>query len=188
MQQLGSGLSAAKRHEDALSVKEADLSMRRRLGDSEEGILVARSNLAVTYTSIGRFEEALRTERDVYSGRMKLNGEEHERTLRVAYNYSSSLISLKRFEEAKSLVRKTLPVARRILGESYGTTLRMRLNYAQWLCDGPGATLEDLREAATTIEEIERTARRVFGGSHPLTVEIERFLHNSRARLAARPV
>ena len=186
MQQLGSGLSAAKRHEDALSVKEADLSMRRRLGDSEEGILVARSNLAVTYTSIGRFEEALRTERDVYSGRMKLNGEEHERTLRVAYNYSSSLISLKRFEEAKSLVRKTLPVARRVLGESNDITLRMRCNYAIALRNDEGATLDDLREAVTTFEDVGRIAQRVLGGAHPLVVQIEGALQIARGALAAR--
>ena len=30
-----------------------------------------------------------------------------------------------------------------------------------------GATLDDLREAVTTLEELERTARRVFGGAHP---------------------
>ena len=35
-----------------------------------------------------------------------------------------------------------------------------------------GATL-DLREAVTTLEDTERTARRVFGGSHPLTAAIE---------------
>ena len=167
-------------------MKEADLSMRRRLGDSEEGILVARSNLAVTYTSIGRFEEALRTERDVYSGRMKLNGEEHERTLRVAYNYSSSLISLKRFEEAKSLVRKTLPVARRILGESYGTTLKLRWTYGQSLYMDDGATLDDLSEAVTTLEDTERTARRVLGGAHPVTTGVGVSLRLARAALRAR--
>ena len=33
----------------------------------------------------------------------------------------------------------------------------------------PGATLDDLREAVTTLEESERIARRVLGGAHPLT-------------------
>ena len=64
----------------------------------------------------------------------------------------------------------------------------MRYTYARALYEDPGAmTPEYLREAVTTIEEIERTARRVFGGSHPLTVEIERFLHKipSTVRRAA---
>ena len=50
-----------------------------------------------------------------------------------------------------------------------------------------GATLDDLREAVTTLEETERTARRVFGGAHPLTTEIERDLqNNARPALRAR--
>ena len=101
---------------------------------------------------LGRLEETLRMRRDAYSGRMKLNGEEHERTLRVAYNYSSSLISLKRFEEAKSLVRKTLPVARRVLGESDALMLKMRWVYAEALYMDDGATLDDFRLAVKALE------------------------------------
>ena len=49
-----------------------------------------------------------------------------------------------------------------------------------------GATLDDLREAVTRLEEIERTARRVLGGAHPLTVDIEGVVQNARAALRAR--
>ena len=45
------------------------------------------------------------------------------------------------------------------------------------------STLNDLREAVTTLEETERTARRVFGGAHPLVVQIERGLQAARAAL-----
>ena len=36
------------------------------------------------------------------------------------------------------------------------------------------------------LEEIEPTARRVLGGAHPLTVDIEGDLRNARAKLNAR--
>ena len=49
----------------------------------------------------------------------------------------------------------------------------------------PSATLDDAREAFTTIEEIYPTARRVLGGAHPLTVDIERDLQAQRAALDA---
>ena len=49
--------------------------------------------------------------------------------------------------------------------------------------ENTGATLDDLREAVTTLEEIERTARRVFGGAHPLTTAIEDALQDARAAL-----
>ena len=124
--------------------------------------------------------------RDIYSGRLKLSGEEHERTLRAASNYAASLARLRQSKEAKSLLRKTIPAARRILGESNQITLHLRCNYALALYEDPAATLDDLREAVTTIEETERTARRVFGGTHPLTVDIEDELRAARAALNAR--
>ena len=49
-----------------------------------------------------------------------------------------------------------------------------------------GATLDNLREAVTTLEETERTARRVFGGAHPTTVGIGGALQDARAALRAR--
>ena len=54
------------------------------------------------------------------------------------------------------------------------------------LCADPAATLDDLREAATMLEEIEPTARRVLGGAHPLTKGIDIALRRTRARAALR--
>ena len=62
----------------------------------------------------------------------------------------------------------------------------MRKVYAKALYDDPAATLDYLREAVTTLEAAERTTRRVLGGSHPLTVDIEGDLRNARAALRAR--
>jgi hypothetical protein len=183
---LGNGLSYAGCHEDALSVYEARLSLMLRVGASVKNLLVLRSNLAISYCRLGCLEQALSTRRDVYSGNLRLHGEEHEETLAAANNYASSLNGLKRFEEAKALLRKTIPVARRVLGESSELTLRMRWVYALTLYDDPGASLDDLREAVTILEETERTARRVLGGSYPLTTGIDRSLREARAALAAR--
>ena len=70
--------------------------------------------------------------------------------------------------------------------ESNDLTLKMRWNYATALYKNPGALLDDLREAMTTLEETERTARRVLGGAHPMTNAIEKSLQNVRAVLRAR--
>ena len=108
------------------------------------------------------------------------------RLITVANNYGESLIALQRFEEARSLLRKTMPIARRVRGDSDDLTMRMKLGYVMTLYRDPGATLDDLREAVTTSEDAERTARRVFGGAHPLTVAIEGSLRDARAVLRAR--
>jgi hypothetical protein len=62
----------------------------------------------------------------------------------------------------------------------------MRSNYAEALYKADSATLDDLREAVTTLEETERTARRVLGGAHPTAEWIAKELHFSRAALCAR--
>ena len=66
------------------------------------------------------------------------------------------------------------------------TTLRMRMNYARALCLNTGATPDDFREAVTTLEDTEPIARRVLGGSHPLSVDIESDLRRARAVLHTR--
>ena len=48
------------------------------------------------------------------------------------------------------------------------------------------ATLDDLREAVNTLEETTRTARRVFGGAHPLAAAIKKELRFARPALSAR--
>ena len=180
---LGNGLSAAAHYDDALPVREAELAMRRRLGDPEENILNTQSNLATTYARHGRMEQALRLREDVYSGTLRLHGDEHRDSLMEANSYAYSLITLKRFAKAKTLLRKTLPVGRRILGDSNETTLRLRWNYADALCQDPGATLDDLREAVMTLEDTARIARRVLGGTHPHTAGIEDALRDARTVL-----
>ena len=186
MSQLGTGLQFVSRHEEALSVMEAGLSMERRLGAAEVQILAVQSNLASTYQMLGRFEQALSLRQGVYFGYLKLKGEEHADTLGEVYNYTDLLNRLSRFEEAKSLLLKTIPVAQRVLGDFDALTLRMKWTYAQSLYMDAGATLDDLSEAVTRLEDTERTARRVLGGAHPIVVGIGISLREARAALAAR--
>ena len=63
---------------------------------------------------------------------------------------------------------------------------RHRWIYAQTLYFNAGATLDDLREAVTTLEDSERIARRVFGGEHPLTTGLTESLGAVRAKLRIR--
>ena len=167
-------------------MEKAQLSTLRRHGASESDILGAQGNLAITYQALGRFEEALQMKWDVYTGYLKLHGEQYGATLIAANNYAWGLVTLERFDEAKSLMRKSIRVARRALGENVETTLRLRWTYAMALYEDPAATLDDLREAVTTLEETARIARRVMGGAHPLTAAIGDKLRYARAILRAR--
>ena len=162
------------------------MAVERRVGASEADILTVQTNLANSYSLLGRDEEALPMRRDVYSGCLKLNGEEHNSSILAANNYAVMLKDLRHFEEAKSLLQKTMPVARRVLGEGHDLTLAMRWIYAGVLYEDASATLDDLREAVTTLEDTTRIAQRVYGASHPYTTGHEESLRKSRAALAAR--
>ena len=105
---------------------------------------------------------------------------------RAVRNYAAGLIVLHRYAEAKSWLRKQIPMASRVMGNSNAGTLIMKKMYAMALYKGPSATFDDLRESVATLEDIERIARRVFGGAHPLTRRIERDLRDARAALHAR--
>ena len=101
-------------------------------------------------------------------------------------NYAGILGGLGRFEETKSLTRKAIPISRRVLGEGHHLTLKMRSIYAVALWRDDGATLDDLREAVSTLEDAGRIGRRVLGGAHPMTARIEDNLQDARAALRAR--
>ena len=119
---------------------------------------------------------------------MEILGDENKHTLQTAYNYAATLKDLHRDDEAKSLLCKYIPVARRVLGESNELTLQMRWGYAEALYRDDGATLDEICEAVTTLEDVERIARRVLGGGHPTTEGIEESLRYARTALVRKTI
>ena len=79
-------------------------------------------------------------------------------------------------------------MAQRVFGESSENTILMRMNYVMALYRDDGATLDDFREAVNTFEDLARIARRVYGGAHPHTTEVEQTLQKVRAALRAREI
>ena len=61
-----------------------------------------------------------------------------------------------------------------------------RWNYAEALFKNDHATLDDLREAVTMLEDAERIARRVLGGAHPNSCLMAGSLREARKTLRAR--
>ena len=70
-----------------------------------------------------------------------------------------------------------------VMVERHGRTLKMRSVYAEALYKDASSTLDDLRESVATLEELNRTARRVLGNAHPLTTAFEGDLRAARAAL-----
>lgn len=70
--------------------------------------------------------------------------------------------------------------------EEHKTTLRIKKIYAEALYKDNSTTLNDLREAVTTLEETVRKSWHVLGGAHPLVGLMEGSLRDARAALNAR--
>ena len=121
--------------------------------------------------------------RDVYSRRLKLNGEEDSETVLTANNYAASLNAAQRFEEAKSLLLKTMPVTRRILGEGNRLTLALRKHYAEALFAPENASRDDQREAVAVLADNAKARRRIFGTNHPATIRALRMQERAKMRL-----
>ena len=75
--------------------------------------------------------------------------------------------------------RRSIPVAMRVLGENHEYTLRLKVIYAQSLFHVNGATVDDLREGVTTLEDTTRIARRVWWRA-PITIWVEGALVHTR--------
>ena len=62
----------------------------------------------------------------------------------------------------------------------------MSRTFAQTLFKDPTSTLDDLREAVTTLEDVIPIARRVLGSTHPTVSAFGSSLRNAQAILRAR--
>ena len=62
----------------------------------------------------------------------------------------------------------------------------MRWLYSNSLYRDTGATLDDLREAVTTLESVAPLWKRIFGPAHPETPKVQGALKEAREALAAR--
>ena len=152
-------------------------------GDSEGNILVAQSNISSSYAELGRHEEALRIERDVYARKIALYGTLHEYTLLSAVNLACSLVEdLEQFDEARAFLQDRIPEAIRVCGKDHDITFKMQRMYAQCLYRNDGASLDDITTAIATLEDLDRRQTRIFGASHPQTGCTRR--HLKRALLA----
>ena len=117
---------------------------------------------------------------------MASRGISNLQTIRAALNLSVSAMNLKRFEEARALAQKIIPVVHRTLGPDHDLTLCIRRNGAEAVYEDPKSTLSDLRRAETTLQDVYRRTRRVFGTSHPETAICEKDVRRLKAILAER--
>ena len=185
MMTLGNGLGQVDAHEERLEVLEALLATDMRLGAPEENVLCVKNNISNCHADLGRKDEALEIQREIYDRKCLLGSEHNESTLVSAANLAVSLHAFHRFAECRSFALERIVDAERVLGAEHNLTVGFRKIYAVALCSNPEATQSDTQLAIETLEGCVRMSRRVMGKTHPRTLEAERLLGRAREQLAA---
>ena len=91
-------------------------------------------------------------------------------TLCGALNLASSLHRTKRHVEARDFIRENLPIVDGELGQDSEFAIKFRLILSQALWQNDDASLGDVKEAGEILEDICPRIRRVFGATHPITL------------------
>lgn len=173
IEQLANGMQedVVSRLEEALALYEVYLdvsqrSLRAGAEVSTENLLAAKSNIAGTYSRLGRVEEAVNMEREIYDDSKALLGPLDLQTLSVAANLMHTMSMLHRFDEVKAFFLG-LEAARQTLGPDNYLVLKLTSAYAHGLYYDPTATRDEQLEAITMFEDIRGRILRVWGRDHP---------------------
>ena len=125
--------------------------------------------------------------REVYSGTLRIQGEDSLEALVETLNLALILQDTGNRPEAKELLRARIPVAERSLGRENYVYFRLRWTYAKSLADADDATFDDLVRAEAILDDTYTRFRRVMGDRHPDTPRIHEILLAMREVLARAP-
>ena len=130
-------------------------------------IVRTQTDIAGCYDTLGQHELAYPIMARAYAKRVAKVGAAEPATLNLAGNLGRTTLKLKKYAEARDLLGGRVPVAIQVLGKEHHVTIRLRWFYCQAIYKDADATLGEVREAVTMLEDVAITSRRVFGAEHP---------------------
>ena len=147
------------------------LDLQTELGPDHPDTLTTRHNLANSYRSAGRIEEAIALEQAVLADRERILGPDHPNTLTTRHNLASSYWSAGRVEEAIALQQAVLADSERILGPDHPNTLTTRHNLASSY-----RSAGRVEEAIALQQAVLADSERILGPEHQRTRASRRVL------------
>ncbi len=143
------------------------------IGDKHLQMLTSREDLANSYWSAGRTQDAITLEERILADAVAILGDKHADTLIYRANLATSYWSAGRTQDAIALEEQVLADCATILGDSHPDTLTARANLATSYLSA-GRT----QDAIALEEQILADCATILGDKHPDTLTI-------RANLAA---
>ena len=146
-------------------LKEAYLVSMKRVGLHSTHSLSVATLLAQLFLYIGRLNEAVELEEQVFNMRTELSGPENPDTLESMSNLASIYLSQGQLEKSKELLLQTLERKKRILGKEHPDTLSSMSKLASIYL--PQGRLEESKELLLQTLD---TKKRILGKEHPDTL------------------
>ncbi|WP_299654217.1 tetratricopeptide repeat protein [uncultured Tateyamaria sp.] len=157
---------------EAVAVEEMLVSLARlEFGEQDPKTATALNNLAESYRSLGRFEEAEPLYREALEIDRDVLDERHPDYAIRLNNLAGLLRDTGRFEEAEPLFREALEIGREVLGGRH-PDVAVRLNNLADLLQDTGR----IEEAEPLFREALAMSEAVFGSDHPQTQTVRKNL------------
>ena len=125
----------------------------------------AKLNVAATLGRLGRYQEALELDREVYELLSTHLGRRNLSTLRVANNLAMSLMDTDQDDEALALMNEVVELGRETFGRNHPLTLSLQANRANLY-----KKMGDLDLALEAYENVALWRERVLAPDHPDTL------------------
>ncbi|CAE6467838.1 unnamed protein product [Rhizoctonia solani] len=140
-------------------------TVRKLLGNEHPVALQIMNNLALTYSELGRFDDARALHLRVLDARKQALGEDHPDTLSSMSNLALTYTALAQFEDSRMLHSQVLGVRKQVLGVEHPNTLKSMNSLANTYY-GQGR-FEDARAMYSQVLEVRKA---VLGNDHPDTL------------------
>ena len=183
MSVLGNNLPPSN---ESLMVLEALLDGQKRYATkvggqpAERNVVITKNTISACYEALGRYDDALRLDREVYASAVRLFGPTSAQTLGLALGLVQSLIKTEHYAEARTFIRERMQESRG-LGDEHPVNMKLRHGLARAISrDGDITSRETLEETERILADLLRTTRRVLGPAYPDVVEQEEELKRVR--------
>ena len=154
---------------------------------AERNIVITKNTISACYEALGRYDDALRLDREVYASAVRLFGPTSPQTLGLALGLVQSLIKTENYAEARTFIRERMQESRG-LGDEHMVNMKLRHGLSRAIVrDGDITSRETLEEAEEILVDLLRTTRRVLGPAYPEVVEQEQELKLTREWIKAGP-
>ncbi|KAF9040324.1 hypothetical protein BDP27DRAFT_1347492, partial [Rhodocollybia butyracea] len=135
------------------------------LGEEHPDTLTRIQNLAISYSEVGRFNDALQLAEPLVELSKKIMGEDHPDTLSRIQNLANRYSKVGRYNDAVQLEEPLVELSKKVLGEEHPDTLSRIQNLASRYSE-VGRYIDALQLAEPLME----LSKKVFGEEHPDTL------------------